>query len=200
MQMSRLAYLRMRVAAIGWLVLGRVAPARLIFDRMLVRWPDDAYALSSRANLLVQLRRRVDALRDLARLVQLHPEHAAHHFNHGFTLEAAGELEPARVAFRRATELDPMLDRAWYGLGLTLIRLHRFEEAEAALRRNTELQPMSPYGWYQLAHVHVDRHDPESALEVIRHLQGFEPKIAAQLVRETGLRVEPWPSGGSCRQ
>ena len=191
--MNRIDYWFMRGTAITWLVLGRRVPALAIFDRMLVRWPDDVYALSSRANLLVQVKRRDDALRDLARLVQLQPEHAAHHFNHGFTLEEAGLLEPARLAFVRATELAPKLDRAWYGLGLTLIRLKRFEEAETALRRNTELQPMSPYGWYQLARVHVDRHDPESALEVIRHLQGFEPKVAAQLVRETGLRLEAQP-------
>jgi hypothetical protein len=57
------------------------------------------------------------------------------------------------------------------------------------LKRNTELQPMSPYGWYQLARVHVDRHNPEEAVKIIRHLKGFEPKVAAQLERETGLLV-----------
>jgi len=46
---------------------------------------------------------------------------------------------------------------------------------------------MSPYGWYQLARVHMDRHEPDEARQIIRHLQGFEPKIAAQLERETGL-------------
>ena len=46
---------------------------------------------------------------------------------------------------------------------------------------------MSPYGWYQLARVQVDRHEPEEAREIIRHLKGFEPKVAAQLERETGL-------------
>jgi tetratricopeptide (TPR) repeat protein len=89
----------------------------------------------------------------------------------------------------RATELAPKLDRAWYGQGLVLIRLQRYDEAVAALKRNTELQPMSPYGWYQLARVHVDRHNPEEAVKIIRHLKGFEPKVAAQLERETGLLV-----------
>jgi predicted Zn-dependent protease len=70
-----------------------------------------------------------------------------------------------------------------------LIRLQRYDEAVAALKRNTELQPMSPYGWYQLARVHVDRHNPEEAVKIIRHLKGFEPKVAAQLERETGLLV-----------
>jgi Tfp pilus assembly protein PilF len=87
--------------------------------------------------------------------------------------------------------LSPALDRAWYGLGLVLIRLRRFDEAVDALRKNTELQPMSPYGWYQLARVHVDRHEPDEAAKIIRHLKGFEPKVAAQLERETGLRSAP---------
>jgi Tfp pilus assembly protein PilF len=57
----------------------------------------------------------------------------------------------------------------------------------SALKRNTELQPMSPYAWYQLARVHVDRQEPGEAVKIIRHLRGFEPKVAAQLERETGL-------------
>ena len=50
---------------------------------------------------------------------------------------------------------------------------------------------MSPYGWYQLARVHVDRHEPDEALRIIRHLKRFEPKVAAQLERETGIFVPP---------
>ena len=79
------------------------------------------------------------------------------------------------------------MDRAWYGLGLVLVRMGRLPEALAALKRNTQLQPMSPFGWYQLARVHVDLAQPEQARAVIRHLKGFEPKVAAQLERETGL-------------
>ena len=79
------------------------------------------------------------------------------------------------------------MDRAWYGLALLLIRERRFDEAVVALKKNTELQPMSPFGWYQLARVHVDRQDPDEAVKVIRHLKRFEPKVAAQLERETGL-------------
>ena len=81
------------------------------------------------------------------------------------------------------------MDRAWYGLGLVHIRQGRLEDALAALQRNTQLQPMSPFGWYQLARVHVDLKQPNEALKVIRHLKGFEPKVAAQLERETSLTV-----------
>jgi tetratricopeptide (TPR) repeat protein len=188
--MNKFEHLWLKVQAIVHLVLGREAAALDIFNRMLGLWPDDAYALSSRAHLLTQAQRTEEALVDSNRLVLQPKATGRTWFNHGFMLEAAGHVEEARVAFVKATELSPDLDRAWYGLGLALIRLKRFDEAVAALKRNTELQPMSPYGWYQLARVHVDRQEPDKAVKIIRHLKGFEPKVAAQLERETGLLVE----------
>jgi tetratricopeptide (TPR) repeat protein len=183
-----LRYWRLKLRAVTWLLLGRSEAAEREFTAILAHWPGDAYALASRAHVRSQLRRRTEAIEDARALVAAHPRRsAADWFNLAFLLEDAGELAPAEQAFREALSLDPKLDRAWYGLGLTLIRQQRFDEAAAALRRNTELQPMSPYGWYQLARVHMDRHEPEETRRIIRHLKGFEPKVAAQLERETGL-------------
>ena len=177
-----------RASAMAWLVLGRRDAALRVFDRMLVRWPENAYALASRAHLKAQAGRRDDAIADAKQLVAAHPDRsAADWFNLAFLLEEARRLSEAEAAFRRAVQMDPTFDRAWYGLGLTLIRLGRNEDALAALERNTALQPMSPYGWYQRARVHMERQEPEAALKIIRHLKGFEPKVAAQLERETGL-------------
>ncbi|RZL90932.1 MAG: tetratricopeptide repeat protein [Variovorax sp.] len=184
----RLMHLAFRLRAMGLLLMGRRGAAEAVFGRMLARWPDDAYALASRSFVRAQLGRQEAAIDDARRLVQVHPERSAGDwFNLAFLLESSDCVAQATDAFRRAVSLDPKLDRAWYGLGLALIRQGRLEEAVAALARNTELQPMSPYGWYQLARVHMDRHEPEEARKIIRHLQGFEPKIAAQLQRETGL-------------
>jgi tetratricopeptide (TPR) repeat protein len=182
------AWWQLKLKAIVLLVFGRQAAAEAVFDLMLGRWPQDAYALASRAHLRAQRGARDAAIADAQALVAAHPQRsAADWFNLAFLLEDAVRLEEAETAFRHAVELDPKLDRAWYGLGMTLIRLQRFDEAVAALKRNTELQPMSPYGWYQLARVHIDRREPEEARKIIRHLKGFEPKVAAQLERETGL-------------
>lgn len=178
-----------RLEAMCWLVFGQQARARAVFDRMLARSPGDAYALASRAHQHAQAGRLQEAVADARQLVALHPRRsAADWFNLAYMLEQAGELAEAEAAFRQALELDPKLDRAWYGLGLALIRQQRYDEAVAALKRNTELQPMSPYGWYQLARVHMDRHEPDETRKIIRHLKGFEPKVAAQLERETGLQ------------
>jgi tetratricopeptide (TPR) repeat protein len=185
---SALAYAALKLRARAMLVLGLGRRAEGVFDTLLASWPEDAYALASRSHLRAQDGRLELALADAERLVASHPDRsAADWFNLGFLRDAAGELATAETAFRRALALDPKLDRAWYGLGLTLIRLRRLDEAVAALKCNTELQPMSPFGWYQLARVHAERSEPEKARRVIAHLKNFEPKVAAQLERETGL-------------
>lgn len=188
MNPDRIVWRAYKAWAIVLILFGRRGAAEAVFDRMLARWPADAHALASRAHLRAQRGAREDAIADARGLVAAHPKRsAADWFNLAFLLEHAERFDEAEPAFRRALDLDPKLDRAWYGLALVLIRQHRFDEAVAALKRNTELQPMSPYGWYQLARVHVDRQHPEEAEKIIRHLEKFEPKVAAQLKRETGL-------------
>lgn len=188
--MNSLSHKWYRLQAMLLLVFGQRAAAENVFAQMLRIWPGDPYALASRAHQRMQRKDVQGATADAEELVRLHPERsAADWFNLAFMYESAERFDEAERAFRRATDLDPKLDRAWYGLGLTLIRQQRFDEAVKALKRNTELQPMSPYGWYQLARVHMDRQQPEEARKIIWHLKGFEPKVAEQLERETGLKV-----------
>ena len=167
----------------------REARALEVVQRALAAQPDHPTLLAFQAHLLAELKQPQQALQTLDHLVQVAPAAAAHWFNRGFVQEQLGLLDAAEASFRQALALDERLDRAWYGLGLVLIRLGRLRDALAALRRNTELQPMSPYAWYQMARIHVDRAEPEEAAKIIRHLNGFEPKVAAQLERETGIRA-----------
>ena len=92
--------------------------------------------------------------------------------------------------------VSPVISAAIVGLGVEIVLdgpepdlLRALDDAVAALERNTELQPMSPFGWYQLARVQMDRRRPDEARRIIRHLKGFEPKVAAQLEREVGQSV-----------
>ena len=182
MKRYELPYLRLKLSAMALLTIGRRQSAISVFDAMLQRWPNDAYALASRAHLHAETGATALALADAERLVEQHPDRkAADWFNLGFLRDAMDQHPAAEAAFRRALTLDPKLDRAWYGLGLSLIRQGRLDDAVDALKRNTELQPMSPFGWYQLARVHANRSEPEKARRIIAHLQRFEPKVAAQL-------------------
>jgi tetratricopeptide (TPR) repeat protein len=188
MKPPSLDYRWAKLKAIALLVVGRQGAASAVFDGILRRWPDDAYGLASRAHLHAAAGRPALALADAERLVEVHPKRrAADWFNLGFLRDSLDRHEAAEAAFRQALALDPNLDRAWYGLGLALIRQGRLDEAVPALKRNTELQPLSPFGWYQLARVHAKRSEMDKARGIIEHLKGFEPKVAAQLERETGL-------------
>lgn len=193
--MSRLHYYCQRAWAMFLLAIGQTQTAARVFEDMTAQYPQEAYPLASRAHLYVQAGDKQRAIELLAQLTERFPDKAAHWFNLGFLQEqqatSDAQLEVALASFARACELRPDLDRAWYGKGLALIRLKRFDEAVPALKQNTQLQPMSPYGWYQLARVHMDRQQPDEARKIIRHLKGFEPKVAAQLERETGIVVSP---------
>ena len=120
---------------------------------------------------------------------QYHGNASWSHLDPYLQTQALGAAFPPTQHYDQAAiAIEEKMDRAWYGLGLVHVRQGRLPEALTALQRNTTLQPMSPFGWYQMARVHVELKQPEEAQAVIRHLKNFEPKIAAQLERETGLK------------
>lgn len=184
----RLRWLQLQAQA--WLLCGRPASALRCFDAILVLVPADRHALASRAHLLAQAGDAAGAVAALQALTAHHAHDACSWFNLAYLLQAMERDGEAETAFTRALAIDDTLDRAWYGLALLHIRARRFDDAVVALRRNTRLQPMSPSGWYQLARVQCDRQRPDEAAWIIRHLKGFEPRVAAQLERETGLHVQ----------
>ena len=185
---SRCLWLKFKAKTL--LVFGLRAQAHEVFQEILEINPVDPLALNSLAYEELNNRRLVQALNFFERALVQTPNNANAHFNVGFVCEELGRSQEAELAFKAALQLDEKLDRAWYGLGLVLVRQRRFEEALMAFKRNTELQSMSPFAWYQMARVHMELGRPEEALVVMRHLKGFEPKVAAQLERETGLKLD----------
>jgi tetratricopeptide (TPR) repeat protein len=178
----------------GWArVFGATVFAQRLLETVRQEYPDDVRALASLAFLYAQQDRRREALALFDRAAALAPDNAEYAFNRGFLLQELNDHEAAVEAFRRAIHIHPDHDRAHYGLGLSLISLKRLDEAIAPLERNTKLQPMSPYGWYQLGRVQFDRGKADKTAAIVAHLNTFEPKVAAQLARETGLPAPPRP-------
>jgi len=171
------------------LLLGMRSSAAQVFQQVLQRQPQDLLALNSLGFSAMHEGNSVLALSYFDQVVKITPASSNAHFNQAFVSEALGHLDTAESSFRAALAIEATMDRAWYGLGLVLIRQRRLEEALVALKRNTQLQPMSPFGWYQLARVHVDLGQTDEARVVIRNLKGFEPKVAAQFERETGINI-----------
>ena len=184
---SRCLWLKFKAKTL--LVFGMRGKAHEIFQVILSINPGDALALNSLGYENLKNGHLPQALSFFERALVQTPVSANAHFNVGFVCEELGRSQEAEIAFQAALQIDQKMDRAWYGLGLVLVRQRRLEESLVAFKRNTELQSMSPFAWYQMARAHMELGQPEKALEVMQHLKGFEPKVAAQLERETGLKL-----------
>lgn len=160
-----------------------------IHRQMLAKEPGNIYALNSLAYDALQKQNYVLSHQYFERVLMLAPELANSQFNVAYVASELGRLSEAENLFRAAIAIEEKMDRAWYGLGLVLVRLGRLDEAVVVFKLNTKLQPMSPFGWYQLARTHMELNQTQDAQTILRHLNGFEPKVAAQLARETGLKI-----------
>jgi len=182
-----------RQVAAWALVFGLKGAARRAQERILAADPDDARALASIGYALAQEDRMREALALFDHAARVAPASFEAHYNRAYLLQKLNDHDAALAAFARAVEINPDSDLALYGQALSLIALKRLDEAVAPLERNTKLQPMSPYGWYQLGRVQHERGRTDKAQAIVDHLAKFEPKVAAQLARETGLRAPPKP-------
>lgn len=95
---------------------------------------------------------------------------------------AAGNAEPARVAFARAIELDDQLAVGHVGLGRALAQLGRDTEAEAALQRGLAIVPNSTPSYMTLAEIHARADRAEDAFEDYRRAADISPGDPAPLL------------------
>lgn len=170
-------------------LLKRDAMALEYWERIAAARPNDATVLGSLAHRLAQAGRRPEAIATLHRAVAADPRQAGSWYNLGYLQQESQSHDDAIASFDRALAINPKLDLAHYGKALSLVKTGRLEEAIAPLRKNIELQPMSPFGFYQLAHVYHRLQRPDQVGKVIERLAAFEPQVAKQLERETGVVV-----------
>lgn len=169
------------------------------WERVRALRPRDAGAVAAVATRRAARGDRQGAIAVLEQSIDIDPTKAHVWFNLGFLKQELDEHDAALHAFDRALALDEKLDRAWYGKALSLIKRDCVEDAVPALKKVVELQPFSPYGYYQLAHAYRRLGKTERVVATIRRLSKFEPKIALQLERETGVDAgveDPYQPGG----
>jgi tetratricopeptide (TPR) repeat protein len=159
------------------------------WERIVAARPSDASVLGALAHLKATTGKRPEAVELLRSALALDATQAGTWYNLGYLQQEEQRHDEAIASFDRAIALNEKLDLAYYGKALSLIKLGRLQEAIGPLKKNTELQPMSPFGFYQLAHVYHRLHQPERVARTIQRLSGFEPQVARQLERETGVVV-----------
>jgi Flp pilus assembly protein TadD len=98
-----------------------------------------------RAETLVAQRRPLDALRELAAVVEAEPHAAGVHLLAGRAYLGSAQLRRAELAFLRVLELDPSDHYARFALGRTLQRQGRLVEAKTQLRLAAAMNPLPEY-------------------------------------------------------
>ena len=118
--------------------------------------------------------------------IELNPSYAEGHRRYGLLLQNLGRFEEARIAIRRALEIDPLSPVTNLQYAQLLFYERKYDESETQSKKNLELDPNFWYAHWQLFYVYRMRRDYASAVEELAKVQDArgEPD-AAKLIRES---------------
>jgi Flp pilus assembly protein TadD len=106
---------------------------------------DGTFESFRRAETLLSQRRPLEALQELAAVVEAAPDAPSVHLLAGRAYLGSAQLHRAERAFLRVLELDPTDHYAHFALGRTLQRLSRLAEAKTRLRMAVAMNPLPEY-------------------------------------------------------
>ena len=120
---------------------GRTSEAKVMYERILRRRPDDADVLNFLGMLEFQRGEQARGIKLLRRSVKSLPANPHAWLNLGNMMMAIGESEAGADAYQRATGLAPDLWQAWLNRATCLRRLRRLDEAMECLKMAISLKP-----------------------------------------------------------
>ena len=106
---------------------------------------DGTFESYRRAETLLAQRRPLEALRELAPVVDAAPDAPSVHLLAGRAYFISAQLRRAERAFLRVLELDPSDHYARFALGRTLQRQSRLPEAKTQFRLAVAMNPSPEY-------------------------------------------------------
>jgi predicted Zn-dependent protease len=106
---------------------------------------DGTFESFRRAETLLSQRRPLEALRELAAVVEQAPDTPSVQLLAGRAYLGSAQLKRAESAFLRVIELDPADHYARFALGRTLQRQGRLAEAKTQLKMATAMSPLPEY-------------------------------------------------------
>ena len=118
--------------------------------------------------------------------IELNPNYSEGHRRYGLLLQQVGRFDEARVADKRALEIDPLSPVTNFQMAQLLFFQRKYEESETQSQKNVELDPSFWYAHLQLFYVYRMKRDYASAVEELGKVQDArgEPD-AAKLIRES---------------
>jgi Flp pilus assembly protein TadD len=106
---------------------------------------DGTFESFRRAETLLAQRRPLEALRELAAVVEAAPDSPSVHLLAGRAYLGSAQFVRAEAAFLRVLELDPSDHYAHFALGRTLQRQGRLTDAKTHLRLAAAMNPLPEY-------------------------------------------------------
>lgn len=128
-------------AAIAAHQAGRFEEAIDGYEKVLRERPDDPDALHFFGMLHFQFGKGIDAVRLIARSLDLVPDNPHAWNNLGNILVIQGKTTEAREAYRRVTVLAPYMAEAWFNLGICFRDTGELETSVKCLQTAIERQP-----------------------------------------------------------
>jgi tetratricopeptide (TPR) repeat protein len=132
---------RLALGCQHWLERGDLTRATSLLDEAIGESPSHPELLRLCGLTELSQGRHANAVALLRKAASAWPQDGLIESNLGAALAQRGDIDAAVRAFRRATELDPMLIEAWFNLGRALELCHDTEGAHAAFSAVLELDP-----------------------------------------------------------
>ena len=132
-------------------------------------------------------------LREQKLATELNPNYMEGHRRYGLDLAELGRFDEARIAVRRALEIDPLAPVTNFQYSQLLFFERKYEESETVSKKNIELDPNFWYAHLQLFYVYRQKRDYAAAVEELARVQDSrgEPD-AAKFIRESFAGGD-WP-------
>ena len=141
--------------------LGRYEDALAMLDHAIALSPGFTAARFNRALALYRLRRPVEALEELDRLLDADPDDAACSNLKAAALTAIGEMDGAIASFQAALARRADQPRIWMSYGHALKTVGRQADSVAAYRQALSLAPGLGEAWWSLANLKTVRLDAD---------------------------------------
>ncbi len=126
------------------------------------------------------------ALREQKLATELNPNYMEGHRRYGLDLTELGRFDEARIAVRRALEIDPLAPVTNFQYAQLLFFERKYEESETVSKKNIDLDPNFWYAHLQLFYVYRQKGDYAAAVEELAKAQDSrgEPD-ASKFIRES---------------
>jgi Flp pilus assembly protein TadD len=170
----------------------RYAPtARLAFDELVNRFPEEPNAHYARGAFLMTVEESEAGLAEFRRVLAMQPSHVPAMLQLAFHLMKEGRYDEALPYAESAVEVQPDFFAAHNAQGRVLLELGQTDRAIAALEKAATLAPNSVQTWFALARAYQRAGRPEDVKRARDNFQKLDAALRAEREKTRGVAVKP---------